>query len=226
MSLRTGPSFFITTCLTAGLLSTPLPANAAGADPWSFKVSPGYSIPIGPSTETIGGGMSVSGTVEYQINEWVRSGLEVGYSRQSKRGTSSDQDLDGDGMNDTVDFTSDMHAKFIHATPVVEIGHVLPFAGIQWRPYVMTGCGVYRIYSDAGNYFLTGTTTGGATLNAYPVPTPAASGTAFGIQVGVGLEVPLSRHTMAGVSFQYHQILEPDSDDRLIIPSGYIGYRF
>ncbi len=109
---------------------------------------------------------------------------------------------------------------------VVKIGPMITNDGFRFRPYVLLGCGYYHLYSNSGTLYASGTTTGGFQLNSLPAPAPSISDSYFGAQGGVGIDVPVTARLNAGISAQFHQILEPGRDDKFFIPSLYLDYLF
>ena len=177
--------FAFAAVLAAGAALTAAPSAAHAQfpspvrNPFSFGGSGGLTVPTGALSNDVNAGYTVAGMVEYRPAPGPLSlRLEVGYDRFDYKGdyqTSAAQLL---GVN----YSSNTHFIRGNANLVYRFSSL---SGI--RPYVTGGVGIYN-NSDGSTIQYGGST------QSYN----SSSTTKFGVNGGVGIEVPLSGITVFG----------------------------
>src|SRR5262249_9719560 len=149
------------------LLLSVLGVSQAGAQlpKWEFSVNPGAAVPIGTTADFTKKSFSIDGQAFYKVHEYVQVGGELGYISGMKLGGVIPGrlvgDLDFDGINDPVAFTSDIDAEILHITPEIKVGTMIENANVTINPYLIAGGGFYQTHFTAGTVRLSGTTSGG-----------------------------------------------------------------
>jgi len=173
--------------------------------PWTISLNPGYALPQEDSKDVLKNGLAIDGAGEYRVDEWLSLGLETGASFHKAGGT-----LNG------FSFSSDIHDQFIHVTPYVKVGNTLYLPVVRVRPYLFVGAGYYHVSNSAGSVSILGT--------SYPVS--GSSDDFSGMNVGGGFDILLTDRFSIGPIVHYHQVFEPGSDDKLVIPGLRVAYTF
>jgi opacity protein-like surface antigen len=191
---------------------------------WELSLAPGYAIPVGPASDYLKGSASIDGSALYNFNDWLSSGLELGYIFGSKfEGVAPGRDvgdIDGDGVNDPISFTSDMHASVLHVTPEIKIGPTLKRGDMTIKPYGIVGGGFYWSHLSAGTLTLTGRTSGGIDLNGLNAAEDSIDDKNGGFNVGGGLDIGVTPNFRLGADVRYHRIFYSEGDDtEYVIPA-------
>jgi opacity protein-like surface antigen len=175
--------------------------------PVSFGVSGGLSIPTGDAGDVFASGFNVDALVELQPRPAspLAFRLEAGYQRFELKDEVRDlfEEFGGD---------IDVNARIFSGVANV----LYKFPGTTVRPYVLGGVGVFNFGGSA-------TISGFEEFEEELDAEESGSTTAFGYNVGGGLEVPLSGLTAFGeVRFQQIRI---DGSGFNIVPIK-VGIRF
>jgi opacity protein-like surface antigen len=215
--------------LVCGLTSTAM----ADAGKWRLALAPGYAVPVGPTGDYLKGSASVDASAMYDLRDWVSVGLELGYIFSSKlEGTVPGRvvgDVDGDGVEDPISFTSDIHSSVLHVTPQIEIGPTFKREGSNMtvHPYGVIGGGYYRTHVEDGTLTLTGTTSGGLSLTDTAGTSDSITDTNGGLNLGGGIDFGLTETFRMGVDVRYHRIFYSEGDDtEFVIPALRLSFLF
>ncbi len=165
--------------LAATFAAAPRAARAQAANPFSFGVAGGLAVPTSSLSSNLNAGYTVAGFVDFHpVPGPLTVRLEGGYDRFQTKDSQTYATVNG------VDYGQDGNTHFIRGNANLLLR--LPTTG-GVRPYLTGGVGIYGI---GGGYTYTGDG-GTATFNDQTL-------TKFGINGGIGIEVPLTGITVFG----------------------------
>ena len=165
--------------ITAAALPHAARAQYAPGNPFSFGVSGGLSAPTSTLSNDVNAGYSVAGLVEYRpVPGPLSLRLEVGYDRFAYKDSYQNYVAQLAGAN----YSANTHFIRGNANLVFRLPN---FGGV--RPYLTGGVGVYN-NSDGSTVSYAG----------YTQSYNGSSTTKFGVNGGVGVDVPLSGITVFG----------------------------
>lgn len=194
---------------------------------WSASLSPGFAATAGPKGafgNQNGNSSHLIAGLDYEVQDGYWYGLEIGYSGGHRyEGRLEGEDLDKDGREDALTFTSDVDTKMLQLTPVLKAGG--SYTDDLEYAFVVGG-GLYSFFRPAGSAILEGTTTNGLNVTGRTVPLAKSSNAFFGLDLGHTLTYGVSGAFKIGLDVRYHIVFMSGGTAGIVVPAARFGFLF
>jgi outer membrane protein with beta-barrel domain len=211
--------------LLLAALFLPRPAFA-DSKPLELDINPGYSMPMGVTSKAMTGSGTLNLAAGWKLSSRWAVGLSGGYffghtfDGTMSVHTTQAQDLEG------VDYTSNIKDTIYELTPFVKFEQPFSLLGRKLRVSAAFGAGLYDVYTNAGNMYLSGINpTTGQNMAGQIYFMPESDNKYFGTNAGVGLDIALGGPFSLGAAVTYHRIYNHDFD-AFFVPTSSLVFAF
>ncbi len=218
------------------LILAGLPLGAYGQEGyrtgrWDMSLNPGWAIPIGTTGSLLGKSLDLQLTVGYQFHQWLTGGVELGYQTSHKvQGVTAGPmaaDFGRDGVLDSVPFGSDVTEKYLRFTPFIKVGQWLDVVAYRFRPYLISGLGLYQQWFNSGTVTINGNdSVSGHLVGPIINPVRSAGNAYFGFNAGGGFDIQVDETASVGFDLRYSQVCRPLYNAQFLTPSIRFLYLF